>query len=211
VTDVDGVATVRLGALGLTLGRVNRITYHGDGVTPESDTDHTVMLGLVACAFAARHLPELDIGLVAQFALVHDLVEAYAGDTPTLRIDSEQKRVKALREAVALSQIETEFRDSYPWLSQLIARYEVRKAPEARYVKAMDKLVPKITHILNGCRTIRDQGMNPTELADRYTEQFYELQGYAADFPALFELRGQLLIHVWAMMEPGAIVDVVEA
>jgi 5'-deoxynucleotidase YfbR-like HD superfamily hydrolase len=43
------------------------------------------MLGLIACAFAAAHLPDLDVGLIAQYALVHDLVEVYAGDTPTLR------------------------------------------------------------------------------------------------------------------------------
>jgi len=79
---------VRLGQLALAFGRVNRITRHEDGTTPESDTDHTVMLGLIACALAERWYPHLDRGLVAQYALVHDLVEVYAGDTPTLAIDA---------------------------------------------------------------------------------------------------------------------------
>jgi hypothetical protein len=46
---------------------------------PESDTDHTVMLALIACALAPIVDARLDVGLVAQYALVHDLVEAYAG------------------------------------------------------------------------------------------------------------------------------------
>ena len=75
-------AVIALGRLALRFGRVDRITYHDDGVTAESDTDHTVMLGLIACAFAAAHLPDLDVGLIAEFAPVHDLVEVYAGDTP---------------------------------------------------------------------------------------------------------------------------------
>ncbi len=52
--DVDAV--VDLGRMALAFGRIDRITFYEDGGTPESDSDHTVMLGLVACAFAARHL-----------------------------------------------------------------------------------------------------------------------------------------------------------
>ncbi len=40
---------VGLARLSLTFGQDNRITYHPDGKTPESDTDHTVMLGIIAC------------------------------------------------------------------------------------------------------------------------------------------------------------------
>ena len=64
-----------LAKLLLQFGRTNRITYHEDGVTPESDTDHTVMLGVMACAFAARYAPHLNNGKIAQFAFIHDLVE----------------------------------------------------------------------------------------------------------------------------------------
>ena len=41
---------IRLADLILRFGRVNRATYHPDGERPESDTDHTVMLGILACA-----------------------------------------------------------------------------------------------------------------------------------------------------------------
>ncbi|SMC98980.1 HD domain-containing protein [Kibdelosporangium aridum] len=196
ITNGDLTSVVQLGVLALAFGRVNRITFHEDGVTPESDTDHTVMLGLVACSFAARHLPHLDLGLIAQLALVHDVVEVYAGDTPTLRITTEQQTSKQEREHVALERIRAEF-SRLPWLSTVIDLYENRSTPEARYVKAMDKLLPKITHIANGGRTLRDQGFTMRELIGRYERQLRELQDYAADFPPLLELRAELVSWVY--------------
>lgn len=194
----DGDAVVRLGSLALTFGRVDRITFHPDGVTPESDTDHTVMLGLIACSFASEYLPDLDVGLIAQYVLVHDLVEAYAGDTPTLRLSEGVAESKEAREREALDRIRCEFTASFPWLVDTIDRYEERQDPEARYVKALDKLAPKITHILNSGATFRVQGMDAAEAAERYERQLVELQGYASDFPPLFDLREQLLARLSA-------------
>jgi putative hydrolase of HD superfamily len=200
---VDTQAVIDLGELSLTFGRVDRVTYHPDGETFESDTDHTVMLGLIACAFAAKYLPELDLGWIAQFALVHDVVEVYAGDTSTLNISEDGKAAKKAREAAAQRQITKEFHWRLPWLPSMISFYEVQHLPEARYVKALDKLLPKITHILNNCRTIRDEGMLRGELKLRYTNQLVELESYASDFPPLFELRAELVQMVLALHERG--------
>lgn len=148
-----------LGALALAFGRVNRITCHPDGVTPESDTDHTVMLGLLACAFASRFAPHLDIGKVAQFALVHDLVEVYAGDTATARgLSDAEREDKETRERKALARIRDEFDAEFPWVGATIASYESLDTPEARFVKVADKLMPKITNTLNQGATFVPQG-----------------------------------------------------
>lgn len=194
-------AMVALGGLALDFGRVDRITYHQDGVTAESDTDHTVMLGLIACAIAAEFNPDMDLGLIAQYALVHDLVEVYAGDTPTLQMPTaDAKAAKQQREHEAYRRIRGEFADALPWLPDMIFYYEGLSDREARFVKALDKLLPKITHILNGAVTIHDQGMSPAELAIRYETQIGELEAYAADFPELFELRAVLVDRVLAQM-----------
>lgn len=151
-------AIVDLGKLALAFGKVDRITCHPDGTTPESDTDHTVMLGLVACAFAERFAPELDRGKIAQFALVHDLVEVYAGDTATARIMTDADHAsKEEREMAALAQIRSEFDAELPWIGETIAAYERRDTPEARFIKVVDKALPKITNILNGGVTFRGQ------------------------------------------------------
>lgn len=187
-------AVLTLARISLDFGTVDRVTFHPDGKTLESDTDHTVMLGLIACAFAAEH-PEmhLDIGLVARYALVHDLPEVYAGDTPTTRaLTPEARAEKARREARALGWLADETK-ALPWVATSISSYELLDTPEARYVKAMDKVLPKLCHILNDGQTLLDLGMSSTEVAARYVEQDEEMRGYAADFPQIFELRSVLI------------------
>lgn len=187
---------VDLARLSLLFGRVNRITFHEDGVTPESDTDHTVMLGLAACALA-QEVGGLDVGAVAQYALVHDLVEAYAGDMPTLRaLSAEQKAEKKAREHAAFERIMREFGLDLPWIDQTIAEYERQQVPEARFVRAVDKLMPKLTHLLNDCASLRQQGVTLAELQARYDMQEHELFTYAADFPVLLDLRKELVARM---------------
>jgi putative hydrolases of HD superfamily len=186
-------SVIALGRLSLAFGRVNRITFHEDGTTPESDTDHTVMLGLVACALAARER-DLDVGQVAQFALVHDLVEVYAGDTPTLRaLSADAKADKKAREHAAFQRIVREFVDALPWLPAALAAYEQQTIREARFVRAVDKLLPKITHLSNGCATLRAEGVTYDELVARYELQEKELREYAGEFAVVFELRAALV------------------
>lgn len=143
--------TLELGQLILKFAETYRVTLFPDGATLESDTDHTVMLGIIACALAKEYEPKYDLGTIAQFALVHDFVEVYAGDTNTFGIhkDEERKSVKEQREAEALLQLEKEFGSAFPWITETIHAYESLETPEARFVKAVDKIMPKITHALN--------------------------------------------------------------
>ena len=152
VTQHDARKLVELGNLVLRFARVERITFHPDGRRPETDADHTVMLGLIAPAFASRFLPKLNLGRIAQLALVHDLVEVYAGDTPTLKITVQGKLMKKEKERVAAQRIADEFTE-FPWLTNMVHEYENLLTREARYVKALDKLLPKVTHILNSGAT----------------------------------------------------------
>lgn len=194
-------AMISAGRLTLAFGRVDRITFHPDGLTPESDTDHTVMLGVIACAIADQYFPDLNVGLIAQYALVHDLVETYAGDTPTLRAPTADVRAdKQAREDAAYQRIAAEFRQALPWLPLKIAAYETRALREARFVKAVDKMMPKITHLLNGAIVIRDQGVSRAELAARLELQVVEMQEYAAEFPALFHLYDELVRRLLALV-----------
>ncbi len=193
-------AIVDLGKLSLAFGRVNRITCHPDGVTPESDTDHTVMLGLIACAFAERFAPTLDRGRIAEFALVHDFVEVYAGDTPTARILSEADHTsKEEREAEALLRLRTEFDAELPWLGETIDAYERRDTPEARFVKVMDKALPKITNALNKGATFLKQGHDATSAREFLTHQQEKVaKGYGSDQPeamALLEALGEEMMQ----------------
>jgi putative hydrolase of HD superfamily len=194
------VALVDLGRLALAFGRIDRTAvYHPDGVTPESDTDHTVMLGWLACAVAARCFPCLDVGLVAQFALVHDAPELYAGDTPTLRITAAGRVAKAAHEHAALRRLTGEFGGRLPWFPEVIGRYEAQRLPEARFVRGLDKILPKIVHLIDGATGLVEQGMGRAELAEVFTTQRADMAGYVGEFTELMqlhtELGGQVLTH----------------
>ena len=141
---------LELGGVALDFAEVKRAPKLKDGVTSESDTDHTVMMGLLACALASESGDRFDIGKIAQFALVHDLVETYAGDTDTFGgLNEERKLDKEQREALAFERIQKEFDATFPWISKTIAEYESLESPEARFVKTLDKTTPKITRYFN--------------------------------------------------------------
>ncbi len=195
VPPVDSI--VDLARLALQFGRTNRITYHEDGKTFESDTDHTVMLGLVACAFAERinliRSPALNLGLVSQFTIVHDLVEAICGDTNTLQISSDARQSKDLREHAALEQIRERF-VRLPWIAATIDRYEKLDTPEARFVKVLDKVLPKLTHFLNGGVALREHGVDLTLIATVNGSQREAIvRTYGADQPEALALL--LAVH----------------
>lgn len=192
-------AMVELGRLALAFGRIDRTAvYHPDGVTPESDADHTVMLGWLSCALAARCLPHLDIGLVAQFAFVHDAPEIYAGDTPTLRITPAARAAKAAREHAAALRLRAEFTDRLPWFPDTITAYEAQVLPEARFVRGLDKLLPKIVHLLDGGTGLREQGIDRAELTEVFDRQREDMTRYVGEFTALMDLRAELVGRVLA-------------
>lgn len=57
-------AVIALGEAALAFGRIDRTAvYHPDGMTPESDSDHTVMLGWIACMPKIVHLLDGAVGL----------------------------------------------------------------------------------------------------------------------------------------------------
>lgn len=51
-----------IGRLVISFSKVNRGTPVDRDETPESDTNHTLMLSLIACALSTKYKPNLDIG-----------------------------------------------------------------------------------------------------------------------------------------------------
>lgn len=187
-----------LARLALRLGRVNRVTFHEDGVRPETDTDHTVMLSLIACAVASKHPGlGLDLGLVAQFALVHDLQEAYAGDTPSFVLTEDAAIRKEIAEREASERIGREC-VFWPWVVIMIERYERQNEPEARFVRYLDKVCPKLTHEMNGGIAIRKMGYDRARLVEQHRKQEREL---ALRYPEFMGVCGVLLREACAAAE----------
>ena len=185
-----------LARISLAFGRVERATRHEDGVRVETDTDHAVMLGLVACELAPAGL---DRAKIAAFALVHDLAEVYAGDTQTLTITSEGMAAKHAREEAARSRLAGELGEG-SWIAQTLRVYEAQREPEARFVRLMDKVLPKLTHAFNGCVA----ALPLTDLAGfvaAHDRQLLKLSGEYPEFPEVHELLRISMRHAeecWA-------------
>lgn len=195
MTDIEALADalIDLGQVALEFGAIDRTAvYQMDRRTPESDTDHTVMLCWCACALADLCFPALDLGLVAQFALIHDAPEIHAGDTPTLRISDAGRAAKADREHAATRRIVGEFAGRLPWFPWAICAYEAQIKPEARFVRALDKIMPKIVHLLDDCTGLIEQRMGRQELAVMLTNQRADITKYAGEFTELIELHAEL-------------------
>ena len=113
----------------------------------ENDAEHSFSLSLIACCLAALVDPSLDPGRIAQYALVHDLVEVYAGDT-SVYADAARRASKEAREQSAFERLSRENRHRFPWLVQQMSDYRAHVDPESRYVYAMDKLLPHVLVLL---------------------------------------------------------------
>lgn len=186
--------SVALGKLVLDLGAVNRVTYHPDGTTAESDTTHTVMLGIVACVLAPTHM---DKGLIAQYTLIHDLVEAKVGDTNTFDISEEGLREKEERETKALEELNAEFAYT-PWMLRTLRAYEEQEVTEARYVRYLDKMMPKITHVLNACATMVALDKSLGDMRRAHEEQ---LRALNYKYPDIAPYMSHLMAEVMEMAE----------
>jgi putative hydrolase of HD superfamily len=114
--------------------RKHKGTYIG-----ENDTEHSYNLAMTAW-YLSKWFPELDKNLLIQYAMVHDLVEVYAGDT-FIYGTQEELASKEAREAEAFARLSQEWSD-FPDMIEAIHIYETKKNPEARFIYALDKLIP---------------------------------------------------------------------
>lgn len=134
----------------------------------ENLAEHSYQLALVAWYLNDYEDLNFDLGKIFLYALVHDLVEVYAGDTNAH--DAEGMKTKEEREHQAFLKLKERFEDSFPKLATSIESYERKDSPEALFVYATDKILP----ILNAYVDPRfwhewQAGIGPTESLG-YTE-----------------------------------------
>ncbi|HEX6203573.1 MAG TPA: HD family hydrolase [Thermoanaerobaculia bacterium] len=120
-----------------SLDRLPRAGYVLRGVPePESVTEHSWHVLFLVWALG-RRIPEVDVGRAVEIALVHDLAELRIGDLPRTSSRYFPEGAKAAAETAAMEEIlaplPAEARDLY-------AEYQAAASPEARLVKACDKL-----------------------------------------------------------------------
>lgn len=183
---------LELGKLTVRFAEIERAPRYPSG-DRENDTEHSFHLAISAVELAANYYPELDVGLVAQYSLVHDLPESYSGDVWTLGISEEDRVKKELAEKKATERL---LKELPPHTAQLLKRYEKQTEPEARFVRFIDKLTPGIINIMTGEANtfIEDHGIKTSEEWDYMRVKYMErLQKTFPEFDFILEVQELIL------------------
>ena len=148
----------------------------------ESTAEHSWRLALMAMLL--RHeFPELDHGKLLRMCLIHDLGEAIGGDIPA------PEQARRLEQDPSAGKADQERRDLVTLLEPLPAalqleitmlwdEYEAAASPEARLVKALDKLETILQH---------NQGRNPPGFDYRFNLDYG--RQYTGGHPLIVALR----------------------
>lgn len=127
------------------LKRELRHSWLSDG-RRESVAEHSWQMALMAMLMH-RHLEHpVDLSRTLQMIIVHDLVEAEAGDVPFFET-GERKQTKAAREAAAMENIHQMIGgETGDELAALWQEFEARETPEAKFAGALDNLEVQLQH-----------------------------------------------------------------
>lgn len=134
------------------LQQVRRVIYVNGEDRDENDVEHSYQLALVAWYLVDSKGLDLDIEKVLKYAMAHDLVEVYAGDTFFYTTNQAEKDSKKARELEAAEKIKDEFPEASS-LHEAIMGYESMDDDESKFVYALDKIMPVMNIYLDNGRT----------------------------------------------------------
>lgn len=113
----------------------------------ENDAEHSFSLGVAALCVAPLIDSKLDLTRIGTYALVHDLAEIYAGDTPVYS-DPATRATKQKREREARDELHQKFGNDFPWLLNYLDDYAAMRDEESKFVYALDKILPHVSVII---------------------------------------------------------------
>lgn len=127
---------------------VERRNYKKNNV-PENDAEHSWHLAMFLLLFE-KDLPEdADMTKMLKLALMHDLVEIYAGDT--FAFDQEALKTKYDKEHKAALKLFSQLpEDLEHEFMDLFYEYEQSNTKESKIVKSFDKMQPILQNITVG-------------------------------------------------------------
>jgi putative hydrolases of HD superfamily len=124
--------------------------------TFENDSEHSYQLAMVAMYIIESQKLDLDTHKAMAMALVHDILEVHAGDTPVFG-SAEQLQTKQQREQAAVAQLKQQWPD-LSFMHRLIEEYELRQSAKSAFIYALDKLLPIINNYLDDGRNWKHSG-----------------------------------------------------
>lgn len=138
-------------ALTHSFQQVRRAVYATGEDRFENDAEHSFQLAFIAWYLIDKEGLSLNREKVLMYALCHDIVEVYAGDTFFTRTTEEEQR-KTDVEREALEKLLEKYPD-FPALTGMLIAYEEKADNESKFVYALDKLLPILNITLDEGRS----------------------------------------------------------
>ena len=133
----------------------------------ETDAEHSWHFALMAMTlFEYAGFDGVDLNHVIKMAILHDLVEIYAGDTPAFDVTGNEDKAEREKESadklfsLLPSEQATEFR-------ALWEEFEEMKTPDSMYANAVDRMQPFISSYLTDGHPWRKFNVSATQVYKR--------------------------------------------
>lgn len=137
-----------------------------DGSRRENDAEHSWNLAMLAMLFEEYSTEKIDLEKVLKIALVHDLVEVYAGDT--FAYDSKGNEDKLQREIESADKL---FGILDPAqgaeIRALWDEFEAKETPESKYANAIDRIQPLINNYMTNGHTWKEGDVHAPQIYKR--------------------------------------------
>lgn len=144
-----------------------RQTLLADGSRRENDAEHSWHFAIMAMVLQEHaYSPEVDMLRVLKMALVHDLVEVYAGDT--FCYDDAGNATKEAREQEAADKLFGKLpAEQGAELRALWEEFDAMETPDAIYASSIDRLQPLINNYLTKGHTWKNGRVTSSQVYKR--------------------------------------------
>ncbi|MEO6536631.1 MAG: HD domain-containing protein [Candidatus Paceibacterota bacterium] len=167
--------------------KIERALYNPGTDRHENDVEHSYHLAMTAWYLIDSEKLDLDLSLVLKYALAHDLVEVHAGDTFVFTEDTAHLESKHARELAAAKQLGKEFPE-FSDMHMIIEGYEKRESREAKFVYALDKILPILINYEDKGRAWKEHGVTLEKIKGEKLNKVALSPEVVPYFDALIEL-----------------------
>lgn len=131
----------------------------------ESDAEHAWHMAMMVMLFEKDLPRDVDRIKLYKMALMHDLVEIYAGDT--FAFDQEGKKSKQQREAVAADKLFSQLPDDLKQeFMELFSEFDEVETPESKHAQSFDKLQPMLQNLCTQGIAWKENGIDYNQVDD---------------------------------------------
>ncbi len=145
----------------------------------DNDVEHSYRVAMLCWMVIDEYKLKLDINKVIKYALIHDLVEVYAGDMSMYKDYSQKDKEK--REHQALLKLKKNF-PKLRSIWNLIGIYEKRKDEESKFVYVIEKLEPILCCLLSEKDHYIKRGVTLENLIERKQRKIKSIDTFAQNF-----------------------------